>query len=592
MTGGRAAATVDLTNGAFIPLEESTSSSCRGFGIVVAASALLGAAVPTLADEGGLVGWVESTRGVPLAGAIVSVFGKTIRGGSLVTLSDSEGQFMLPSLPPGSYTLRAVGVGHEPSAAQHITVVANRESLFTFNLRPVGEKLDAAAEAAAEEEARREWRWLMRHKRRSVLETTAQEGDGSSGPAAPKASLDPKTRTPTVDDLGLVAGNVELVATSKAASAASDSSTALPGGVGALHLQGRLTDGVSWNLGGLVTENEGRSWRTAAQFVIDPGAGHTLEAGAGYGSGELLVAQNLLQPERAMGGLFLKDHWKISDHLAANAGARYTYVGFLPDSHHADAVLEIELHGSPQTVVRGSLVTRTLVPGGDLLTLSTLASSPAITWARFDDDLRPSRSLRAELGIDRTLGASAQLRARVFDEGTRDLLVTTFDDGTPFVRNAGDAQARGFALSVGRRFAKIADGSLTYTFGRARRSGGLFAAPVTSFEEADFHDLVARLETVFEWTDTRVVAYYRVNGLVDHRTPAEPSGAHSAATATRFDVQLKQGLPFLQPLTRADWELLFAVRNMFYEASEGGFLDELAVQDPPTRLVGGISVRF
>ncbi|HXY40463.1 MAG TPA: TonB-dependent receptor [Vicinamibacteria bacterium] len=573
-------------------MEESTLSSCRGLGILVAASALLGTAVPALADDGGVVGWVESTRGVPLAGAIVSVFGKSIRGGSLVTLSDSEGQFVLTALPPGSYTLRAVGIGHEPSAAQHVTVVANRESLFTFNLRPVGDKLDAAAQAAADEEARREWRWLMRHKRRSVLETTAQEGDAWSGPDAPKASLDPKTKTAALDDLGLLAGNVELVATSKPASSGSDSSNALPGGVGALHLSGRLADGVSWNLGGLVSENEGRSWRTAAQFVIDPGAGHTIEAGAGYAAGELLVAQGVLQPDRAMGGLFVKDHWKLSDRLAANAGARYTYVGFLPDSHHADAVLEIELRGSPQTVVRGSLATRTLAPGGDLLTLSTLASSPAITWARFDDNLRPSHSLRCELGIDHSLGASTQLRARLFDEDTRDLLVTTFDDATPFVRNAGDAQARGFALTVGRRFAKIADGSLTYTFGRARRTGGLFDAPVAAFEEADFHDLVARLETVFESTDTRVVAYYRVNGLIDHRTPVDASGVHNSATATRFDVQLKQGLPFLQPLTRADWELLFAVRNMFHEASEGGFLDELAVQDPPTRLVGGISVRF
>jgi hypothetical protein len=48
----------------------------------------------------------------------------------------------------------------------------------------------------------------------------------------------------------------------------------------------------------------------------------------------------------------------------------------------------------------------------------------------------------------------------------------------------------------------------------------------------------------------------------------------------------------MEPLTRADWELLVAVRNMFYEASQAGFLDELAVQDPPTRVVGGISVRF
>jgi hypothetical protein len=51
-------------------------------------------------------------------------------------------------------------------------------------------------------------------------------------------------------------------------------------------------------------------------------------------------------------------------------------------------------------------------------------------------------------------------------------------------------------------------------------------------------------------------------------------------------------LPFLQPLTRADSEDLVAVRNMFYEASQGGFQAEFAVQAPPTRVVGGISVRF
>jgi hypothetical protein len=88
-----------------------------------------------------------------------------------------------------------------------------------------------------------------------------------------------------------------------------------------------------------------------------------------------------------------------------------------------------------------------------------------------------------------------------------------------------------------------------------------------------------------------VAAFYRLNALSDDRGPA-PAGATRAATATRFDVQLTQGLPFLQPLTRADWEVLLAVRNMFYEASQGAFLDELAVQDPPTRVVGGISVRF
>ena len=63
-------------------------------------------------------------------------------------------------------------------------------------------------------------------------------------------------------------------------------------------------------------------------------------------------------------------------------------------------------------------------------------------------------------------------------------------------------------------------------------------------------------------------------------------------TNARFDVQLSQGLPFLGSITRADWDLLVAVRNLFYEASEGGSLDEMTVAHPPKRVLGGISVRF
>jgi hypothetical protein len=92
-----------MGNGSDIPLEVSALSSCRGFGWAVVASTILSplTSPQARADEGGgLVGWVESTRGVPVAGALVSIFGKGIRGGSLVTLADSQGQFVLPSLPP------------------------------------------------------------------------------------------------------------------------------------------------------------------------------------------------------------------------------------------------------------------------------------------------------------------------------------------------------------------------------------------------------------------------------------------------------------------------------------------------------------
>jgi hypothetical protein len=220
--------------------------------------------------------------------------------------------------------------------------------------------------------------------------------------------------------------------------------------------------------------------------------------------------------------------------------------------------------------------------------------------ANYQEGLRPSRTWRYELAADRTLGA-AKVGAHLFYESTADQLVNVFDEegATPTLRvlNGGHLDARGLGLTVGGHIGDVVNGSLTYTYGRTTRDGGRAgAAPLAStwdmigYEEADYHDLVARVETFIDWSDTRVAAYYRINTLspeADGRV-----GGHSACTNTRFDVQLTQGLPFLQTLTRADWEVLVAVRNLFYEAAEGASLDELVVLHPPKRVMGGISVRF
>jgi hypothetical protein len=524
-----------------------------------------------------------------VAGALVSIFGKGIRGGSLVTLADSQGQFVLPSLPAGSYTLRAVGSGHEPSAAQRVTVLPNRDALYTLSLTPVGERAQAAApvESAGEDE----WRWLVRHKRRSVLETSGPVAAPVDEPLA--LTLD---TTPPFE-LGSFDGSVELAATGGGASTvrAPSEGLSLPAGMGSVQLSGRLSHDVTWALGGLLTENEGRAWRVAAEFVIEPGSRHELEVGAGYGNGNEAAVLELgpAEPPRTTGAVFVRDRYRINDRLIASAGVRYTYVGFLPDSNHADAVVEVLVQGDDETVLRGAFATRTLTPGGDLLSLSTVAASPEIAWARLDQDLRAGHARRYELGVDRALGSASRMRTQVFAEFARDALLTSFQDGAPFVQNAGPLGAKGFGVTLGHRFGRVFDGSLTYTFGQTQRGAPvLFAstAPISAFEESEFHDLAARVETFIDWSDTRVMALCRLNSLADSSLGG--GGARAGATSTRFDVQLTQGLPFLAPLTRADWKLLLAVRNMFYEASQVGFLDELAVQDPPTRVVGGISVKF
>jgi hypothetical protein len=132
--------------------------------------------------------------------------------------------------------------------------------------------------------------------------------------------------------------------------------------------------------------------------------------------------------------------------------------------------------------------------------------------------------------------------------------------------------------------------SVAYTYGLSERNAAIEPSLGGSYHFARFHDVVAHVETLIDATDTRVAAYCRLNSL--RPADCEPLAGHSAPLTTRFDVQVTQGLPFLQSLTRAEWEVLFSVRNLSYETSEAGTLDELAVLRPPNRVLGGVSVRF
>jgi hypothetical protein len=56
-------------------------------------------------------------------------------------------------------------------------------------------------------------------------------------------------------------------------------------------------------------------------------------------------------------------------------------------------------------------------------------------------------------------------------------------------------------------------------------------------------------------------------------------------------VQVNQALP--GSLAGTKWEVLFGVRNLFRDPAQAGSIyDELLVVRPPTRVVGGVLVRF
>lgn len=514
---------------------------------------------------------------------MISLFGRGLGRGGIVTLSDSTGRFVVPYLPAGSYTLRALGEGHEPVAAQKVTVLPNRDLVFTLSLKPLGQAATIAAAAmrsvSADPEAQRELTWLLRHKRRSVLEAeeprAVGEGTRDEGPEA---------ATGLSELQGLFDGTVEVVALPPGFDG-----ERTPTSLGLVRLSGRLAEKGLWTVGGLLSESEERSWRTAGEFLFEPGGGHRLRAGLGYGSRLLRPRQAVDGPGgEGVGAVLLEDRWEMGRRWALTGGARLSYVGYLRDTNHFDPALSFEFAPSERRRLRGGVSARSLVPGGDLLTVSTLATAPAVAFALMGDDLRAERILRAELSLEQRLG-STSLRAHTFYEGVGDRLVNSFDETASLtslrITNGGRMAARGLGLTIGRSFGDVVRGSVSYTYGRSWRPGEAPALGAVDVE-GQYHDLATRFETAIEGTGTRVVAFYRLNVLEARE------GRERPVAASRFDVQLSQQIPFLAPLTRADWEFLLAVRNVFYEAGEGAELDDVATQNPPKRVLGGLSVSF
>ncbi len=550
--------------------------------LALAALALLPQGVAAEERPGAVMGWVEDRQGAPVAGALVSLFGKGLAGGSLVAVSDQTGRFSVPQLPAGSYTLRAITGDGMVAPPRTVTVLPNHHSLFTLSLLAAADAADAlvpVSTRAERDSAAREWRWLTRHKKRTVLE------DGREGVAL---AVD-HTAHPQAEDalahVRLLEGRLEVLASP---AAIGDAEGTMPTSLGAVRLSGALSDYGRWSLGGLVAEAENDTWRMAAEFVIEPGGGHQIQIGSGYGSHVVpaIAPLDKEQDNRSVGAIFVEDRWQLDERTTATLGARYAYVGFVEDRHHLDPTFAVEFRPRPGVALRGGARTRTLTPGGDLLALSTLSATPAIAWALLSDELRPEKVLRYDLTAEAHAGGF-RLRAHGFQESARDRLVNAFSgrgsDARLRILNGPGALARGAGLGVERRLGGFARASVDYTRGVAERAKG--PAMLVGAPTGDFHDLVARLETAIVHSDTRIAVYYRVNSM-------RPEGDGERRLRTRFDLQLSQGLPYIGSLTRADWDLLFAFRNVFYEPAEGGFLDELAVIQPPRRMLGGVAVRF
>jgi hypothetical protein len=172
--------------------------------------------------------------------------------------------------------------------------------------------------------------------------------------------------------------------------------------------------------------------------------------------------------------------------------------------------------------------------------------------------------------------------------------------GHYFVGGAGDAKATGGTAIFETSLADRVHCSVEYSLANAHLRPNedlryiILAAPSAVRMHAErIHDVSASVEANMPETSTHVLLLYRVGNAFAHGAEL-PSGSTATRQAvdSRFDVQVRQSLPFMDFGT-AKWEMLVAVRHFFRDtSSDQSIYDELLVIRPPKRIVGGITMMF
>jgi len=580
-------------------------------------------------------GVVLDDGGHPLAGAVVSAFGST----SAFALSDPEGRFSLRNIPYGPYVVRAHLQGYLPPRGRLIQV--NRASLTVSAIaltRRVEGDTDLAVLAAAvgpgnatgapSEEAdahdHGEVAWRLRHLKRSVLKDAAisfidgvGENDflGDSLDGLGWAIGTPARLASLFADVPWN-GHVDLL-TSTSFDRPQDllsMQTWPPRGVAFVSLEAPTGSG-HWTMRGAVNQGQGdpSSWILAASFERAP-APHRYAAGMSYGTqsylgGSVSTRSAAFDGSRNVGAVYAYDDWTITPRLAVNVGAKYARYDYLAERglFSPRASLTVTPTADETFRLRAAVSHRAVAPGAEefIPPARGLWLPPERTFSAVSPrrGLTPERLDHVELAAEREWRGGLVMGVRVFRQRVEDQLVTLFGSMLAgasaanvnhyYVASAGDFGARGWGISVSRTVADRLRASVDYTHVDSTWIGNspdnmalaVRAIAIPRNERERFHDLTTTVDSTLPVTDTHLFVMYKVNSRFD-------AGPAASRGGPRFDVQLTQALPFLS-FAGAELEMLMAVRNLFREELlDTSVYDEVLVIRPPTRMVGGVTVRF
>jgi hypothetical protein len=581
-----------------------------------------------------LTGLVQDRGGKPLAGAVVSAIGSE----SAFAVSDREGRFTFRALPPGPYLVRAhlqgylparprmLQVSNGPRGDYTITLVKRSESADTPEVLAagIGPVVDAPA-AVPESEGTHEHdelAWRLRHLKRSVLKSTGERVPGLDTTLSPDNPL---------FGLGRAVGESARIASSILADLPLDGQfnlitttsfdrpqdlfspdAALPRSVAFVSLSSPMTNG-EWRMRGAITQGDLSSWTVAGSYTKSVLASHAYQAGFSYGmqrysGGNAQALSAMRDGSRTVGVLYGYDTWTVVPAVKLEFGGRYANYGYLEDQGLLSprAGIEVKPLGDDPLKVRASVSHRESAPGAAEFIPPAIGVwlPPERTFSPVSrrGEFRPERVDHVEVAAERQVAGELVLGVRAFRQRGEDQIVTIFgvsevdgagNTGHYRVASAGDFDATGWGASVSRTVAEGTRASIEYSRAAAEWSGrtpdfwALARVANQVLRRSDVvHDLTATIESVVPVTSTRVFVLYKLNTAV-----SAPGFEQASAGGARFDVQINQALPFT--VAKSRWEALIAVKSMFHDEFDAGSLyDELMVVRAPTRVVGGVTVKF
>jgi len=601
---------------------------------------------------GSIDGVVHDEKDAPIAGVVVSALGAT----RAFAVTDRSGRFELRTLSPGPYLVRAHLSGFiaprgrivdvHPSSRVSSWIALHRAPSSSLPVLAAGvatgaRSSPAPAEQPAEEVAggttndnsgsvdddHGETAWRLRHARRSILkDATLPEEIAADRPPGTEL-LDPHnffgravgsparaatsflTETPFSGQFNLLtSGSIEspqkLFATDSFARSIAYVAVSAPVGQHA-----------DWTMRGALTQGDISSWIVAGAYATRAPARHRYDVGLSYSTqrydgGNPAALRDVSDGSRNAGAMYAFDTFAITPGISLTYGGRYARYDYLADRGLISPRIALTLVPVEHMRLNMLVSRRAVAPGAEEFVPpadSTIWLPPQRTFSSLVErrGLEAEHTTHLDVALERDIAAAGTISIRAFRQKVDDQIVTMFGVEMPgrpaaelghyFVANNGDVKTNGWSAGLRTSFAQHVHGSVEYSLARSHwnpagdlPSKVLLASSATRRGSERIHDVASTLEADVPETATRVSVLYRVsNGFAQRNSVPDRQPFDS-----RFDVQVRQSLPFMD-FTTAKWEMLLAVRDFFHEAAaDQSIHDELLVVRPPKQIVGGLTLRF